>query len=56
MEYENVDDFVILERLRENAKNEKVADFVTNVFMLELSNEAWYDKCESMLDEYIDGD
>lgn len=56
MDDENIDDFVILEHLKNNAKNEKLANFVINIFMLELSNEPWYDKCESMLDDYIDGD
>ena len=56
MDDENIDDFVILEHLKKNAKNDKVADFVIKVFMSELSNEPWYDKCESMLDDYIEDD
>lgn len=56
MDDENIDDFVILEHLRKNAKNDKIADFVIRVFMSELSNEPWPDKCESMLDDYIEDD
>ena len=56
MDDENIDDFVILEHLRNNAKNDKVADFVITIFMSELGNEPWSDRCESMLDDYIDND
>ncbi len=56
MEDENIDDFVILEHLKNNAKTDELANFVISVFMKELNNEPWYDKCESMLDDYISGD
>ena len=48
--------FCNLRTFKKNAKNDKVADFVIKVFMSELSNEPWYDKCESMLDDYIEDD
>ena len=56
MDDENIDDFVILEHLKKNAKNDKVADFVIKILMSELNNEPWYDKCETMLDDYIADD
>ena len=56
MNDEKINDFIILDYLKDNAKNDKLADFVIKIFMLELRNESWFNNCDSMLDDYIDGD
>lgn len=51
-----MDDIIILSHLKKNAKDEKVCKFVCEIFMMEFNNEPWYDRCESILDKYIEVD